>query len=188
MGSGAASPAGTTLSARDARWGLDPRPSLRKASLRAASPAASSSPWARVPCSRARRPKSAELLRIPGTSTRPKKDRDCPSPGLPARRPGAQPRRKGARPASFSRVARRRQDVPLGRDPSSPASSSSSPETSSKGFREDLRGRVPARGTLGSDTPRFFRIGILTGEDLGKKMTMDDADDNGGVDDSASVY
>lgn len=48
-GSGAASPAGTTLSANDARRGLGPRPSLRKASLRAASPAASSSPWARVP-------------------------------------------------------------------------------------------------------------------------------------------
>lgn len=48
-GSGAASPAGTTLSASDARRGLGPRPSLRKASLRAASPAASSSPWARIP-------------------------------------------------------------------------------------------------------------------------------------------
>ena len=58
-------------------------------------------------------------------------------------------------------------DVPLGRDPSSAASSSSSPETSSKGFREDLRGSVPARGTLESATPRLLRMGILAGEDLG---------------------
>jgi hypothetical protein len=166
-GSGAASPAGTTLSAKDARRGLAPRPRRRKASLPAASLAASSSPWARVPWSLAKRPKSAEPLRIPGASTRPRKERGGPSPGLPARRPGDQPSRKGARPASFSRVARRRQDVPLGSVPSSPASSSS-PGTSSKGFREDLRGRVPARGTLGSATPRLFRMGILTGGHLGK--------------------
>lgn len=168
-GSGAASPAGTTLSAREARRGLGPRPSLRKASLRAASPA-SSSPWARAPCSLARRPKSAELRRVPGISTRPRKERGCPSPGLPARRPGVQARRKGARPASFSSVGRRPHDVPLGRVPSRPGSSSSSPGTSSKGFREDLWGRVPARGTLASATRRLFRMGILPGRGPGGEI------------------